>query len=209
MERLVITVAVVMLIEFYAVMGFLWWRIIRKTGHHPFFFLLMLVPVVNIVMLSFLALKAWPIERSAPLPGPNPWPTPLVALTGFLGVLPILTLCVGLMLPSQLKSKIAANEALARQTVTEISAGIEKYAADNKGEYPPDEFALKYASPPYLSRTYNERLIQGYRYSLALTPAGYEVSASPQHCKITGLTVFVAATGGALSEKKCAEEAQK
>ena len=39
------------------------WRIFQKAGYSGFLSLLMLVPVVNLVMLYFLAFSDWPATR--------------------------------------------------------------------------------------------------------------------------------------------------
>lgn len=39
------------------------WFIFSKTGHSKWLSLLMVVPVVNIVMLYFLAFSTWPNQR--------------------------------------------------------------------------------------------------------------------------------------------------
>lgn len=38
------------------------WKIVRKTGHHPALSLLLWVPMLNIAVLWFLALSAWPAK---------------------------------------------------------------------------------------------------------------------------------------------------
>lgn len=40
-----------------------WWLIIKKTGNPPWLALLMLLPLVNVLMLFWLGLSEWPIER--------------------------------------------------------------------------------------------------------------------------------------------------
>ncbi len=47
----------------FAAIGWIWWRIMGKTGHHPALGLLMIVPLANVVVLLWLALSEWPIHK--------------------------------------------------------------------------------------------------------------------------------------------------
>lgn len=40
-----------------------WWQIFSKTGHGGWMGLLMLIPVVNLIMLLFLAFSDWPVHK--------------------------------------------------------------------------------------------------------------------------------------------------
>lgn len=40
-----------------------WWQIFSKTGHGGWMGLLMLIPVVNLIMLLFLAFSDWPVHE--------------------------------------------------------------------------------------------------------------------------------------------------
>jgi hypothetical protein len=42
---------------------FLWWKIFSKAGYSGALALLMLIPLVNIIMIFFLALAEWPIQK--------------------------------------------------------------------------------------------------------------------------------------------------
>lgn len=46
------------------IVGFPAWRIVARTGHHPALSLLFFVPLVNLAMLWFLALGAWPRDQA-------------------------------------------------------------------------------------------------------------------------------------------------
>ncbi len=49
-----------------------WWRILSKTGHPGVIGLLMWIPLVNFILLFWLAFSEWPIERRLqPPPPPN------------------------------------------------------------------------------------------------------------------------------------------
>jgi Zn-dependent protease with chaperone function len=52
-----------------------WWFIFKKAGFSPFLALLMFLPLINIVMLYFLAFARWNVVPAAMVyPGPPPVP---------------------------------------------------------------------------------------------------------------------------------------
>jgi hypothetical protein len=48
-----------------------YWFILRKAGHPPALSLLMLIPLVNIVLLFWLAFGDWPALRAPARPAPG------------------------------------------------------------------------------------------------------------------------------------------
>ena len=55
----------IIVFTFFAILFPFWW-IFAKAGFSPWLSILMLFPVVNIVMLFFLALAEWPALRQVP-----------------------------------------------------------------------------------------------------------------------------------------------
>src|ERR1700679_1113466 len=55
-----------------------YWFIFKKAGFSPFLALLMLVPLINFIMLYFLAFARWDVVPAAPVyPAPSlPYPPP-------------------------------------------------------------------------------------------------------------------------------------
>lgn len=45
------------------VIAAVWWQIFSKAGHGGWMGLLMLIPVVNLIMLLFLAFSDWPVRK--------------------------------------------------------------------------------------------------------------------------------------------------
>ena len=45
------------------IVGFIWWRIVSKTGYHGALGLLMLIPIANLIMILVLAFSEWPVEK--------------------------------------------------------------------------------------------------------------------------------------------------
>lgn len=105
--------------------------------------------------------------------------------------------------PNILRARLEANEATAQATLKTISTAIEAYSAQHNGQYPKDEYDLRFATPPYLSAPYDGKTISGYSYSLNLSPGGYEVAARPASCGDTGNQVFIIKTKGVTLKEEC------
>ncbi len=61
----------IMMLIFAALWVIPFWLIFTKAGYSKWLSLLMLVPIVNVIILYFLAFSTWPIHRTANVP-----PTP-------------------------------------------------------------------------------------------------------------------------------------
>ena len=53
----------IMMLIFAALIVIPFWFIFTKAGYSKWLSLLMLVPIVNVIMLYFLAFSTWPIHR--------------------------------------------------------------------------------------------------------------------------------------------------
>ncbi len=191
-----------MLLFFYCFMGLLWWKIFKKAGFRGALGILMLVPIANLIMMAILAFKDWPIEKQLSPSGsaPKKSSVPLVIAIIIGVVFPILFLIFAIGAPNFARAKLLANEAVAQDQVKKISGAMENYASLNK-RYPTSEYDVKYPAGPALS--YNNKTINGYNYSLNLHSDSYQIVASPQECGVSGTKVFIAETGGKISEKDC------
>jgi hypothetical protein len=49
-------------------------KILRRTGHNPFWCVLALFPFLNLVALWFFALKSWPLDKKPPVQQPPSGP---------------------------------------------------------------------------------------------------------------------------------------
>lgn len=121
----------------------------------------------------------------------------------FVIFLSLVAIAVAIAIPNLLRARSIANEAVATATVKMISTAIETYASTNNGQYPSDEYDLRYSTPPPFGKFYNNKAIQGYSYSLTLNPSGYEITATPSQCAVTGTKIFTIETKGKISEKNC------
>ncbi len=115
----------------------------------------------------------------------------------------IIALLAAIAIPNFLMARLSANESLAEATVKNISAAIEDYAEANKRSYPLDEYELVSGAPPDSAKLYNNKTLQGYSYSLNLSRDGYEITAIPKDCKVTGRKIFKVSTGGIISKEDC------
>jgi len=128
------------------------------------------------------------------------------AIFVYLGVLVIffvIGMLAAIAIPNLIRARVDANYAAAKASVKEISTAVETYAAANAGKYPTSEYDLVYKNPAYLSRSYNEKEIAGYRYFLDLTTDTYKIVAEPVRCNVTGNKIIVFEKGGEIQEKDC------
>ncbi len=128
----------------------------------------------------------------------------VLAYLGLFFIVAIIALLAAIAIPNLLRARISASDAAAKATIRTISTAIDSYAAANNGQYPLAEYDLVYASnPPYLSKAYDKQLVSGYRYSLQLGNNGYEVSAVPETCGVSGFYNLKAKSGGIFEEEPC------
>jgi len=125
------------------------------------------------------------------------------AIFGFL-----IGLVAAATIPGVLRARLTVNQDKAKASVVAIAKAIDSYAAA-KGEYPEDELALKYASPPYLADTYDKKDISGYSYSVQISHGGYKIIANPLKCRLSGNKIFTLESGKDLSEQDCSEGKNK
>jgi type II secretory pathway pseudopilin PulG len=107
-----------------------------------------------------------------------------------------------------LKWNIAQNESNASSTLKLILTALENYAKDHSGVYPTDISILTKTNPAYLDKDYFlPSAIKGYNYFCSrLDPSGYNCSAVPRNCKVTGETIYTISTNGLLVTEKCSKK---
>ncbi|MDD5129488.1 MAG: hypothetical protein PHS66_00325 [Candidatus Omnitrophica bacterium] len=101
--------------------------------------------------------------------------------------------------------KIQQNQLLAQVNLKLFSTAMENYAQNNKNVYPASVDLLIKHDPPYLERDYLAATsVRGYEYDCQrLDPAGYNCTASPVNCQLTGKTVYTVSTGGLILAENC------
>ncbi len=100
---------------------------------------------------------------------------------------------------------IEHNQLLAQVNLKLLSTALENYAKNNKSTYPASIDQLTKSEPVYLERNYlASSSIRGYEYDCQrLDAAGYNCSATPVDCKLTGKTVYSVSTGGLIIAESC------
>lgn len=100
---------------------------------------------------------------------------------------------------------IGQNQQLAQVNLKLLSTALENYAKDNKNAYPLNTAILTQGSPVYLERDYLAISSSGgYEYDCQrLDEAGYNCSASPVNCKLTGRMNYFVSTGGIIISEPC------
>ena len=101
--------------------------------------------------------------------------------------------------------RIQRNQSLAQVNLKLFSTAIENYAKDNNNVYPASIDSLTKHDPVYLERDYLAAAsIRGYEYDCQrLDAAGYNCSATPVNCKLTGKMVYSVSTGGLIMAERC------
>lgn len=120
-------------------------------------------------------------------------------LLGVLGML----ISIAIILPSILGAREAANAAWATARVRTISNALEVYATAHNGKYPMSESDLVNGDAPYLSESYDNQVIHGYRFLLELNTDSYRVVAKPEKCVKRWTKVITAVTGEVVQEDEC------
>ncbi len=104
-----------------------------------------------------------------------------------------------------IKINIEQNESNTQVTLKLVSAALENYSKDNHGFFPATLSLLTKTNPAYLDKDYiASSPIKGYNYVCSkMDPAGYNCSASPSKCNITGKMDFNITTGGLFVSERC------
>ncbi|MEW6075333.1 MAG: type II secretion system protein [Candidatus Omnitrophota bacterium] len=121
-------------------------------------------------------------------------------------VVTIIAALVAIAIPQLLRMRINANDAAAQTTLRAIASACEDYASANHGNYPAEFGALLNSTPAYLNENYTSRSRQGYNFtcSAQMDAVGYNCSATPIECNVTGAKVFTITTGSVLTNTDCA-----
>ncbi|MDP2928144.1 MAG: hypothetical protein Q8N80_05045 [Candidatus Omnitrophota bacterium] len=101
--------------------------------------------------------------------------------------------------------RIQQNQLLAQVNLKLFSTAVENYAKDNKNVYPVSIDLLTKRNPVYLERDYLAATsLRGYEYDCQrLDAAGYNCTASPVNCQLTGKMVYAVSTGGLIMAQSC------
>lgn len=120
-------------------------------------------------------------------------------------ILAALTLFLRILIESVIKFNITQNQSSAQSSLKLISTALENYAEDNQGVFPTSLAILSQTKPPYLDRAYTSlSSLKGYSYNcLRLEASGYNCSAAPVKCNITGKETYTVSTGGSFIFEEC------
>ena len=100
---------------------------------------------------------------------------------------------------------IQQNQYLAQSNLKLFSTALENYTKDNQGVYPVNINQLTKGKPVYLEKDYLAvPAIAGYEYDCQrLDAIGYNCSAAPVNCKLTGRVIYTVSTGGLIIAESC------
>jgi len=125
----------------------------------------------------------------------------LVEITLVVGLIALLA---AIAIPNLLRSKLLANDAMAKSTLRAIASSLETYVSREQ-VYPAIFADLTSATPAYLTINYVALSpYRGYNYACGtLSVLGYSCTATPEVCSQTGTKIFTITTGGGLTEAEC------
>lgn len=97
------------------------------------------------------------------------------------------------------------NEARAQEMLRLLSVAFENYARDHLGTYAQQIANLTASEPAYLGNDVLSRPSQdGYVFSCErMEPLGYQCSAVPVNCAVTGRHTYSISTGGSFQSRRC------
>lgn len=100
---------------------------------------------------------------------------------------------------------IKQNESYAQATLKLVSAAMENYSRDHQGDYPLSITALTEGSPLYMDKDYlADSPVKGYEFSCRrLDQSGYNCSAAPLKCGLTGSKIYSVGTSGLFVSEDC------
>ena len=100
---------------------------------------------------------------------------------------------------------IEQNQLMAQVNLKLFSTALENYAKDNKGVYPLSTTELTKDKPIYLEKDYLAvPSVQGYEYDCQrLDQKGYNCTAAPVNCMLTGKKIYTVSTGGLIITESC------
>jgi len=100
---------------------------------------------------------------------------------------------------------IENNQQLTQVNLKLFYTALENYAKDNKGVYPTNINQLTKESPVYLQKDYLDvASVDGYEYDCQrLDVTGYNCSAAPVNCNLSGKKVYAVSTGGLIITENC------
>lgn len=123
-------------------------------------------------------------------------------------VIAIFTLLLRIAIEQVIKLNIEQNESTAQTTLKLISTALENYANNNQGIFPGSIFMLTKEESRYLDKDYiTQSPIKGYNYSCSkIESSGYNCSAAPVKCNLTGKTTYGVTSGGLFVSEKCSKK---
>ena len=118
-------------------------------------------------------------------------------------VVAIIALLAAIAIPNLLRARLNANDSASKATLQALATAMESYAAAN-GVYPSSIGNLTNATPPYLNEDLTNGTFHGYNISCSQNnSSGYNCSAVPVTCNVTGSKNWTVSTGNVWAEGSC------
>lgn len=120
-------------------------------------------------------------------------------------VIAISALFLRIAIEQIVKINIEQNQSNAQTTLKLISTALENYSKDNHGSFPAGFSVLTQKPFRYLDKDYiSASPVKGYNYTCSkINPSGYNCTALPVICNLTGKLSYVVSTGGLFISEEC------
>lgn len=120
----------------------------------------------------------------------------------------IFVLLLRVVILNIIKFNIEQNESSAQSTLKLTAIALENYAKDNQGAFPAKISVLTQSNSKYLDKDYiSLSPVQGYNYSCSrLEQSGYNCSAVPVNCNLSGKMNYTVSTGNLFVSEKCGKK---
>jgi len=120
----------------------------------------------------------------------------------------LFALVLRIVVQALISRTMAQNESNAEDTLKNISAALENFAKANNESYPENFSDLTRPQPPYLDRNYPAiSPYKGYTYTCSrLEPSGYNCTASPDTCNLSGSMHYSVTAGGGFVSEACSNK---
>ncbi len=117
-------------------------------------------------------------------------------------IIAVSALLLRIGLEQVIKISMEQNGSNAQTNLKYISTALENYAKDNNGVFP-ESFSmltLRYLDKDYIKQS----PIKGYNYRCSkLDASGYNCSAAPVRCNLSGVMSYAVTTGGLFVSEDC------
>jgi len=114
-------------------------------------------------------------------------------------VVAVIVLLVAIVIPNLLKTRMSANDSLAKARLGELSTAAESYRAAHEGVYPESFSSLTEGNPAFVNSAYCNKTLSGFTFACTFSTGNYTFTATPITVGASGTTTYTILTGGVMT----------